>query len=189
MFHFSLYSASLPKHKRVYTSLFKFLLSLHFIYILMCNSHKERSFITFGYLYFIHMHVITKQRGKERCAYSQTEFGWNRVECRWNTLQKEKYAQCDWWDFWTAFFRLRNWVQISGYFFLSDETWRKCDMTTLQMVWMISFQKRILLNPPTTCFQSYGALVLLYKHASTRMHMYRHVHVYGSWCHKPYSLC
>lgn len=95
------------------------------------------------------------------------------MEYRWNNLSAGDTLGLP--AFWIASFRLRNWIQISGHFVFSDKTWRKCDPTTLQMVWMISFQKRILLNPLPTCFQSAGALILFYKyiectHVCTRLY-------------------
>lgn len=148
-----------PKHE----SILPFLSSSSPL-ILSIYSHKiviKREVLFHMGVHISYTYMLQPEKKKKRDTHIQRPA---RVGYRWYNLSEEEICTMGLMDFWTAFFRRRNWIPISGYSALSKKTWRSCDLTTLQMVWMISFQKRILLNPLTTCFSSTGALILLYKY-------------------------
>lgn len=121
-------------------------------------------------------HTCFNQRERER------EKGAPGVHWRLNDLLKGEICTTGQIGFWINLFRLRNWVHISGYFVFSEDTWRKCDPVTLQMVNMITFQKIILLNPLATCFQSAGALCVFIIQIHI-IHTCVYMSLNGSWCH------
>lgn len=83
-------------------------------------------------------------------------------------------------DFWTVFLRLRNWVQISGYFVLSNKTWRKYDLTTLQMVWIISIQKRIFIKSIYHMFPLSWSLYCIIQTHIVHTYLYMNLHFTNS---------
>lgn len=66
LFHFSLSFCPSPKRNRVFTSLFKFLLSLHFIYVFISNRVTKRGTWLHLGMYILYTYICYNQREGEK---------------------------------------------------------------------------------------------------------------------------